>query len=115
MDGNPLYWSRDRNPFQLATQDTYAISENLTEEKNIGCVIINKLCKRRSQQSECPEHPGKYITVTMVTNLKLQDPIGRKTRPQRKSTGSFYKLKIAGPNREEDQATKEICRQFLQT
>jgi hypothetical protein len=65
---------------------------------------------RRSQQSECPEHPGKY-----TTSLKLQDPIGRKTRPQRKSAGSFYKFKITGPNREEDQTTEEICREFLQT
>jgi hypothetical protein len=43
----------------------------------------------------------------------LQDPIGRKTRPQRKSAGSFYKLKITGPNREEDQAREKICREFL--
>jgi hypothetical protein len=45
----------------------------------------NKLFKRRSQQSECPEHPGKC-----TANLKLQDPIGK-----------------------EDQATEETCREFL--
>lgn len=83
---NPLYWSRDRNPFQPATQATYTMSENVTEEKKIiGCITKNKLCKRRSQEIPCPEHPGKC-----TANLQLQDPIGR-----------------------EDKATEEICREFL--
>ena len=55
------------------------------EKKIIGCVVKNKLCKRRSQQNECPEHPGEC-----TANLKLQDPIGK-----------------------EDQATEEICREFI--
>jgi hypothetical protein len=58
----------------------------VTEEKKIiGCVMKNKLSKRRSQHWKCPEHPGKC-----TANLKLQDPIGK-----------------------EDQATEEICREFL--
>uniref|UniRef100_K1PRT2 Mutator-like transposase domain-containing protein n=1 Tax=Magallana gigas TaxID=29159 RepID=K1PRT2_MAGGI len=30
---NPLYWSRDKNPFQLATHSTYTRSENVTSDK----------------------------------------------------------------------------------
>ena len=83
---NPLYWSRDRNPFQPATQATYTISENITNEKKIiGCVTRNKLCKRKLQEAQCPEHPGQC-----TANLKQQDPIGK-----------------------EDMATEEICREFL--
>ena len=43
---NPLYWSRDRNPFQPATQSSYTITENVTEDKKIiGCtpgIVISR-------------------------------------------------------------------------
>ena len=32
---NPLYWSRDKNPFQPATQASYTISENITQKQAV--------------------------------------------------------------------------------
>ena len=32
---NPLYWSRDRIPFQPATQASYTISENITQKQAV--------------------------------------------------------------------------------
>ena len=83
---NPLYWSRDRNPFQPATQASYTISENITQDKKIiGCTTRNKLCSKRNRGDNCAEHPDECATT-----LPYQNPIGR-----------------------EDQAVEEICREFL--
>ena len=83
---NPLYWSRDKNPFQPATQSTYTVVENLTNEKKIiGTVTKNKLCHKRKRGEKCPDHSGK-CTATIA----LDAPIGR-----------------------EDQLTEEICQEFL--
>lgn len=57
---NPLYRSRDRKPFQPATQSTYTISENVTPDKKIiGVVAKNKLCHNLLKGTRCPEYPGK--------------------------------------------------------
>ena len=83
---NPLYWSRDKNPFQPATQSTYTVVENLTREKKIiGTATKNKLCHNRKRGRKCPDHSGK-CTATMATDA----PIGR-----------------------EDQLTEEICTEFM--
>lgn len=83
---NPLYWSRDRNPFQPATQSTYTISENVTPEKKIiGVVTRNKLCHNRLKGTRCPDHPGKC-----TASIQMDQPIGR-----------------------EDLAAEEICQDFL--
>lgn len=83
---NPLYWSRDRNPFQPATQSTYTISENVTSDKKIiGVTAKNKLCRKRTKGSRCPEHPGKCSA-----SLTMDAPIGC-----------------------EHLATEEICHDFL--
>ena len=83
---NPLYWSRDRNPFQPATQASYTISENITQDKKIiGCTTRNKLCSKRNRGDNCAEHPGECAAT-----LPYQNPIGR-----------------------EDQAVEGICREFL--
>lgn len=83
---NPLYWSRDRTPFQPATQMTYTVSENVTPEKKIiGIALKNKLCHNRVIGRTCPDHPGKCTATLMI-----DEPIGR-----------------------EDLATEEICQEFL--
>ena len=70
---NPLYWSRDRNPFQPATQTSYTISENVTEDKKIiGCTTRNKLCSKRNRGENCTEHPGECAAA-----LPYQNPKGR--------------------------------------
>ena len=80
---NPLYWSRDRSPFQLATQAFYTICENITQDKNIiGCTTRNKLCSKRNRGDNCAEHPSECAAT-----LLCQNPIGR-----------------------EDQTVEEICR-----
>ena len=66
---NPLYWSRDRNPFQPATQAAHTSSENITQDKKIiGCSPRNKLCSKRNRGEHCTEHPG-VCAATLPTNI----------------------------------------------
>jgi hypothetical protein len=75
---NALQTSAGKTPYQAGTQSVFAVSENVTSQKQVLAVVCkNKHCKvaqglrRAGHQVTCPHHSGHCSA-----NLQPTDPIG---------------------------------------
>ena len=74
MYNNPLYSGVGRTPFQPATQCTYTVAENMTQDNQIVAVAcVNKLCSKHgvhTQEDECDVKSDECsCTLSLESNI----------------------------------------------